>query len=96
MREAWQDHPMIEVGYVSYTVSADRLARAGADFDAEAIDDAILAQLNAAVAPFVVIHRDGKVFAEEDAAEDARQINWNELLEQIDIDQLIADNPPQR
>jgi len=87
---------MVEVGYVSYTVSADRLARVGADFDAEAIDDAILAQLNAAVAPFVVVQRDGKVFADEDAADDARQIDWNELLEQIDIDQLIADHPPRR
>jgi len=36
------------------------------------------------------------VFADEDAADDARQIDWNELLEQIDIDQLIADNPPRR
>ena len=87
---------MVEVGYVSYTVSAERLAQAGADFDSEAIDDAILAQLNAAVAPFVVVQRDGKVFADEDAADDARQIDWNELLEQIDIDQLIADNPPRR
>jgi len=87
---------MVEVGYVSYTVSADRLARAGAGFDAEAIDDAILAQLNAAVAPFVVVHRDGKVFADEDAAADARQIDWAELLEQVDIDQLIADHPPRR
>jgi ribosome-binding factor A len=37
---------MIEVGYVSYTVTAERLAEVGADFDSEAIDDAILAELN--------------------------------------------------
>jgi len=96
MREAWQDRPMVEVGYVSYMVSAERLARSGADFDAQAIDDAILSQLNAAVAPFVIVHRDGKVFADEDAADDAREIDWSELLEQIDVDQLIADNPPRR
>ena len=87
---------MIEVGYVSYTVTAERLSQVGADFDSEAIDDAILAQLNAAVAPAVVVHRDGKVFADEDVAEEAKQINWNELLEQVDIDQLIADHPPRR
>ena len=87
---------MIEVGYVSYTVTAERLADVGADFDSEAIDDAILAELNAKVAPAVEVHRDGKVFADEDSAERARQINWNELLADIDIDQLIADHPPRR
>ena len=86
----------IEVGYVSYTVSADRLAAVGADFDSEAIDDAILAELNAKVGPAVEVHRDGKVFADEDVADRARQINWNELLGAIDIDQLIADHPPRR
>ena len=87
---------MIEVGYVSYTVTAERLAEVGADFDSEAIDDAILAELNAKVGPAVEVHRDGKVFADEDSAERARQINWNELLAAVDIDQLIADNPPRR
>ena len=87
---------MIEVGYVSYTVTAERLAEVGADFDSEAIDDAILAELNAKVGPAVLVHRDGKVFADEDTAERAKQINWNELLAAVDIDQLIADNPPRR
>jgi hypothetical protein len=87
---------MIEVGYVSYTVTAERLAAVGADFDSEAIDDAILLELNTKVGPAVVVHRDGKVFADEDTAERAKQINWNELLAAVDIDQLIADNPPRR
>lgn len=87
---------MIEVGYVSYTVTAERLSKVGADFDSAAIDDAILAELNAKVGPAVQVHRDGKIFADEDSAERAAQINWNELLEQVDIDQLIADNPPRR
>ena len=87
---------MIEIGYVSYTVSADRLAQVGADFDAEAIDNAILAELNAKVGPAVDVPRDGKVFANEDSAEQARSIDWNALLSAIDIDQLIADHPAQR
>jgi hypothetical protein len=87
---------MIEVGYVSYTVSADRLATVGADFDAEAIDDAILAELNAKVGPAVRVERDGKVFADEDVADRARQLDWEALLGGIDIDQLIADHPPRR
>lgn len=87
---------MIEVGYVSYTVTAERLAEVGADFDSEAIDDAILAELNAKVGPAVEVRRDGKVFADEDTAERARQIDWSELLAAVDIDQLIADHPPRR
>ena len=101
---------MVEVGYVSYTVSADRLARVGADFDAEAIDDAILAQLNAAVAPFVVVHRDGKVFADEDAADDALfffnncvgiQATANarrlaEVLKKVAPDVRVVEPPPPR
>ncbi len=41
----------IEVGLVSYTLSADTYARIGADFDTEAVDDAILARLNELVPP---------------------------------------------
>jgi hypothetical protein len=86
----------IEVGYVSYTVTAERLSAVGPDFDSSAIDDAILSELNAQVGPAVVVHRNGKVFADEDVADRARQIDWNELLDAIDIDQLIADHPPTR
>jgi len=36
----------VEAGIVSYTLSSDYYARVGADFDTEAVDDAILAELN--------------------------------------------------
>lgn len=87
---------MIEIGYVSYTVSADRLAAVGADFDSASIDDAILAELNSKVGPAVEVRRDGKVFANEDSAEQARSIDWDALLRAVDIDQLIADHPSRR
>lgn len=86
----------VEVGYVSYTLTAERFAEVGADFDSEAVDDAILKTLNSRVGPDVVVHRNGKVFAEENAVAEARAIDWPTLLKEIDVDQLIADNPPRR
>lgn len=86
----------IEVGYVSYTLTAERIAQVGADFDVEGADDAILAALNAQVGPAVVVHRNGKVFADADAADRARDIDWSELLRAIDIDQVLADHPTKR
>lgn len=82
----------IEIATVPYTVSADYLATVGADFNAEAIDNAVLAKLNQLVPMGVVVHRNGKAFADEDVAERARQIDWAELLKQIDLDQILADN----
>ena len=82
----------IEVGLVSYTLSADTYARIGADFDTEAVDDAILARLNELVPTGVVVHRNGTAFAEPGVAEIARNLDWQHLLAQIDIDQILADH----
>lgn len=84
--------PKIEITTVAYTVSADYLATVGADFNAAAIDDAVLARLNRLVPMGVVVHRNGKVFADADVAERARRIDWAGLLKQIDLDQILADN----
>ena len=82
----------IEVGLVAYTLSADTYARVGADFDTEAVDDAILARLNELVPSGVVVHRNGKAFAEPEVAELARGLDWQQLLSQIDVDQILADH----
>ena len=82
----------IEIATVAYTLSADYLASVGADFDVEAVDDAILAQLNALVPPGVTVHRNGKAYADEDAAEAARAIDWDALLSTIDVDQILAEH----
>ena len=82
----------IEVGLVSYTLSADTYARIGADFDTEAVDDAILARLNELVPTGVVVHRNGQAFAEPDVVEIARNLDWQRLLAQIDVDQILADH----
>ena len=82
----------VEIGTVSYTVSADYYAEVGADFDTEAVDDAVLAQLNLIAPGGVVVHRNGKAFADEEIAESAKSIDWAALLKTIDLDQILADN----
>ncbi len=82
----------IETGIVSYTVSGDYFARVGADFDTEAVDDAILAELNRRLPDGVVVERSGKVLAEEAQADVARNLDWGALLASIDVDQILAEH----
>jgi hypothetical protein len=82
----------IEIATVPYTLSADYLADVGADFDVEAVDDAILAVLNSLLPAGVVVHRNGKAYADADVADEARAIDWDELLSRIDVDQILADH----
>ena len=82
----------IDVGTVSYTVSADYYAEVGADFDTEAVDDAVLAQLNLLAPAGVVVHRNGTAYADEEVADEARAIDWAALLKRIDVDQILADH----
>jgi hypothetical protein len=39
----------------------------------------------------VVVHRDGRAFADPDVAGIARDLDWQRLLGQIDVDQILAD-----
>jgi hypothetical protein len=82
----------IETGIVSYTVSGDYYARVGADFDIEAVDDTILAELNRMLPAGVIVERSGRVLADEEVADEARAIDWEELLRRIDVDQILADH----
>ena len=82
----------IETGIVSYTLSGDYYAQVGADFDTEAVDDAILAQLNRMVPAGITVERSGRVLADEDRADEARSIDWASLLKRIDVDQILADH----
>jgi hypothetical protein len=82
----------IETGIVSYTLSGDYFARVGADFDTEAVDDAILAELNRRLPVGVVVERSGRVLAEESRADEARGLDWSGLLASIDVDQILADH----
>jgi hypothetical protein len=87
-----RDMSRIETGIVSYTVSGDYFARVGADFDTEAVDDAILAELNRMLPRGIVVERSGKVFAEEEVADEARALDWEGMLRRIDVDQILAEH----
>ena len=82
----------IETGIVSYTLSSDYYAQVGADFDTEAVDDAILAELNRKLPAGIVVERSGKVLADEELADVARGLDWPALLREIDVDQILADH----
>ncbi|MFE4469698.1 hypothetical protein ACFRFH_12870 [Leifsonia sp. NPDC056824] len=82
----------IETGIVSYTLSSDYYAQVGADFDTEAVDDAILAELNRKLPAGIVVERSGKVLADEELTDVARGLDWPALLQQIDVDQILADH----
>lgn len=82
----------VEIGTVSYTLSADYFARIGADFDAEAVDNDILAELNRLAPMGVRIQRDGRAFADEEIAAEAASIDWDGLLARIDVDQILANH----
>jgi hypothetical protein len=82
----------IETGIVSYTLSGDYFASVGADFDTEAVDDAILAELNRMLPAGIQVERSGKVFAEEDRADEARRIDWPALLRRVDVDQILSEH----
>jgi hypothetical protein len=79
-----------EITTIEYMVSADVYARYGADFDTEAVNDAVLAELNAIIPEGVVVHRNGKVYAEKDVEDVARELDWEQLLGHIDLDQILA------
>ncbi len=82
----------IETGIVSYTLSGDYYATVGADFDTEAVDDAILAELNGMLPAGIQVERSGRVMADEDRADEARRIDWGALLKRIDVDQILAEH----
>lgn len=79
-----------EITTIEYTVSAEVYANYGADFDTEAVNDAVLAELNAIVPEGVVVRRNGKVYAEKDVEDVARGLDWNQLLGHVDLDQILA------
>ena len=79
-----------EITTVNYTVPAEIYVEYGADFDTEAVDDAVLAELNARVPEGVTVRRNGTVVAESDVAQKARDLDWAALLKSIDLDQILA------
>jgi hypothetical protein len=79
-----------EIATVDYTVPAEKYVEYGADFDMEAVNDAVLKELNARVPEGVTVQRNGRVVAEPGVAAKARDVDWQALVASIDLDQILA------
>ena len=79
-----------EITVINYTVPAETYVEYGADFDTEAVDDAVLAELNARIPEGITVLRNGTVVAEHDQVAKARELDWDQLLASIDLDQILA------
>ncbi len=54
----------VEIAILVSTVSAENFSAAGADFDTQAVDDAVLAKLNQLLPIGVFVLRNGEAFAD--------------------------------
>ena len=79
-----------QIRTIDYRVPVEYYGDFAADYDTAAIDAAVLAQLNAKVPAGVTIAADGSVYAEVEVADEAREIDWRELLDQIDVDAIAV------
>ena len=78
-----------QIGTFDYTIPADYYGDFAHEYDTEAIDAEVLAQLNALLPDGVTIAANGMIFAEAEVADEAREIDWRELLDQIDVDAIM-------
>ncbi|NQX13265.1 hypothetical protein HQQ80_16690 [Microbacteriaceae bacterium VKM Ac-2855] len=80
----------IELGIVDYTVKAEVYEEVGGDFDTEAVDDAVLAALNAQLPAGLTVTRSGHVRGDESLRATAEATDWRSLLDAIDLDSILA------
>ena len=78
-----------QTGTVDYRVAADYYGDFAHEYDTEAIDAEVLAQLNILTPEGVSVAANGMVFATIEVADEAREIDWRELLDQIDVDAIM-------
>ena len=83
----------VQVAVLDYTVSADVYAEYGADFDPEAVNDAVRAQINIQLPPGIVVERNGMVMATAESAEEAARMDWDAVLAAVDLAQILATHP---
>ena len=74
-----------QIGTFDYTIPAEFYGDYAGDFDTDAINAEILTKLNAMLPDGVTIAANGMIFAEVDLADEAREIDFAELLDAIDV-----------
>lgn len=78
-----------QTGSFDYTIPAEYYGDYASDYDTDAINADVCDALNALLPEGVSIARNGMVFAELDAADVARGLDFAELLESIDVDSIV-------
>ena len=78
-----------QIGTFDYTTPAEFFGDYAGDFDIDAINDEVLDELNAMLPRGVTVARNGMIVATIEAADEAREIDWRELLDQIDVDAIM-------
>lgn len=81
-----------QTGTFDYTVPAEYFGDYTGDFDMDAINAEVLDELNALLPDGVSVAANGMIFAEVDLADHAREIDWRELLDQIDVDAIASEH----
>lgn len=74
-----------QTGTFDYTVPAEYYGDYTGDFDMDAINAEVLDELNALLPDGVTVAANGMIFAEAEAADQAREIDFRDLLDQIDV-----------
>lgn len=77
---------------VDYTVKAEVYSAYGADFNTEAVNDALRQTLNTLVPDGVVVERNGAVYATPELVERVKGIDWAALIASIDLAQILAEH----
>lgn len=78
-----------QIGSFDYTVPAEFFGDFASDFDTVAINAEVLAKLNALLPDDVTIAANGMIFVEAEAVDAAREIDYREVLDQIEVDAII-------
>ena len=74
-----------QIGTFDYTIPAEFYGDFASDFDTVAINAEVLAKLNALLPDGVTIAANGMIFAEVEMADEAREIDYREVLDAIDV-----------
>ena len=74
-----------QIGTFDYTIPAEFYGDFASDFDTVAINAEVLAKLNALLPDGVTIAANGMIFAEAEVADAAREIDYREVLDRIEI-----------
>ena len=78
-----------QIGTFDYTIPAEFYGDFANDFDTVAINAEVLAKLNALLPDDVTIAANGMIFVEAEAVDAAREIDYREVLDQIDVDAIM-------